>query len=72
MLDSTSDRKPRLSSVAGILLGFEPELAVVGKAGDASRPLSQSRYQRPGPILLDLDVLRRDIASTRLCPSTRR
>jgi len=65
----TSDRDPRICTVAHLLLRFEPELAVVGKARDDSRTFTQSIYHRPAPILLDLNALRKNLVSTRLCPS---
>jgi len=67
---STSDRDPRLCTVAHMLFRFEPELAVLGKAGDDSRTFTQSKYRRTAPILLDLEALRKDLVSTRLFPST--
>lgn len=58
---SIADSNPRVCTAANMLLKFEPKLAIVGKAGHASRLLAQSKDRRPDPILLDLETLRKTL-----------
>ena len=56
-----SDSDPKICTVANVLVRFEPELAVVGKAWDDARLVAQSKYRRPDPILLDLATVRQPL-----------